>query len=259
MTLEYVNIPASQLMPLPAIASSVYICLAGHADTHWECNPSVTTIAAETHLSRATVQRALTSLVDAELVTREFRYANNIQTTSRYRLCVSPFPPSDWRPPAASNRDTPAASNPRGGVTSEAQKELLLHLPPTEVGTKKVVGFSLSAPYAASEVEAPVETPSDNLSAPPFPELWFKRNGWTVTPDWHTCWEQAHDVARNLDPYEHLTMYCAKKRHARKTVDAWDWLTWFTADDPKARQPEQPGRRPSMDLPGWGPQWQVAD
>ncbi|NBI84009.1 helix-turn-helix domain-containing protein [Clostridiaceae bacterium] len=68
-------------------AVAVYRCLQDHANAEGRCWLSMNTIAAELHLSRATVKRALDDLCREGYVQREHRWRENGSLSSNmYRI-----------------------------------------------------------------------------------------------------------------------------------------------------------------------------
>ena len=62
---------------LPHRAVAVYMYLRDRADAQGSCWPSIRTIGKELGLSRSTVKRALTDLVENGYLTKEHRYREN--------------------------------------------------------------------------------------------------------------------------------------------------------------------------------------
>jgi len=62
---------------LPHRAVAVYMYLRDRADAQGSCWPSIRTIGKELGLSRSTVKRALTDLVDGDYLKKEHRYREN--------------------------------------------------------------------------------------------------------------------------------------------------------------------------------------
>lgn len=62
---------------LPHRAKSVYMYLKDRCNQSSQCYPSIGTIAKELHLSRRTVERAVSDLVQAGLLTKEQRWREN--------------------------------------------------------------------------------------------------------------------------------------------------------------------------------------
>lgn len=72
---------------LPHRAKSVYMYLRDRANRDGECWPCIRTIAADLRLSRRTVQRALSDLTAAGILTRSGRFRDNgSQTSNMYLL-----------------------------------------------------------------------------------------------------------------------------------------------------------------------------
>ncbi len=67
---------------LPHRARTVYMYLSDRAGRGSDCWPAIKTIAADLHLSRSTVKRALHDLVKAGLVEKQSRYRENGSNTS---------------------------------------------------------------------------------------------------------------------------------------------------------------------------------
>ena len=67
---------------LPSRARMVYMYLKDRTNKDGACWPAINTIARELSLSRSTVKRAITDLVKAGFVTKEFRYRENGSKTS---------------------------------------------------------------------------------------------------------------------------------------------------------------------------------
>ncbi len=62
---------------LPHRAKTVYMYLKDRSDQNGQCYPAIGTIAKELHLSRRTVERAITDLVHAGLLKKEQRWREN--------------------------------------------------------------------------------------------------------------------------------------------------------------------------------------
>ena len=62
---------------LPHRAKTVYMYLKDRSDKNGQCYPAIGTIAKELHLSRRTVERAITDLVRAGLLKKEQRWREN--------------------------------------------------------------------------------------------------------------------------------------------------------------------------------------
>lgn len=62
---------------LPHRAKTVYMYLKDRSDQNGQCYPAIGTIAKELHLSRRTVERAITDLVRAGLLKKEQRWREN--------------------------------------------------------------------------------------------------------------------------------------------------------------------------------------
>lgn len=71
---------------LPSRAVAVYMYLKDRADASGQCYPSINTISRELKLSRSTTKRALTDLVKAGLVVKEYRYRQNGANSSTLYL-----------------------------------------------------------------------------------------------------------------------------------------------------------------------------
>lgn len=68
-------------------ARAVYMYLKDHADREGKCWPGIRTIAAELHLSRSSVKRALDELCKEGLISKEHRWRENGSLTSNlYRI-----------------------------------------------------------------------------------------------------------------------------------------------------------------------------
>lgn len=67
---------------LPSRARAVYMYLRDRSDAAGKCWPGIKTIAADMHLSRSTVKRALADLEKAGYVQRQPRYRENGSNTS---------------------------------------------------------------------------------------------------------------------------------------------------------------------------------
>ena len=68
-------------------ARVVYMYLKDRTDQEGKCWPGIRTIAAELHLSRSTVKRALDELCKADLIAKEHRWRENGSLTSNlYRV-----------------------------------------------------------------------------------------------------------------------------------------------------------------------------
>ena len=72
---------------LPHRARTVYMYLRDRVDAQQKCWPSIKTIAADLHLSRSTVKRAIKDLEKASLIRKEPHFRGNGSATSnRYYL-----------------------------------------------------------------------------------------------------------------------------------------------------------------------------
>lgn len=73
-----------------ASEKTVLLSIAGYASAknNYSAWPSRRTIAENTRLSRATVTRAITALVKAGWITRQYQFRDNMQTSSLYTLCM---------------------------------------------------------------------------------------------------------------------------------------------------------------------------
>lgn len=68
-------------------AVAVYHCLQDHADAEGRCWLAMNTIAAELHLSRATIKRALDDLCREGFILKEHRWRENGSLSSNlYRI-----------------------------------------------------------------------------------------------------------------------------------------------------------------------------
>lgn len=67
---------------LPSRAKAVYMYLHDRADKTKSCWPGINTIAADLHLSRTTVKRALADLIKRGYLEKEIRYRSNGSCTS---------------------------------------------------------------------------------------------------------------------------------------------------------------------------------
>ncbi|WP_286152910.1 helix-turn-helix domain-containing protein [Sporofaciens musculi] len=67
---------------LPHRAIAVYMYLHDRADKEGKCWPAIPTIARELRMSRSTVKRALTDLIEEGYLKKEFRYRENGGHTS---------------------------------------------------------------------------------------------------------------------------------------------------------------------------------
>ena len=72
---------------LPHRARTVYMYLRDRCGRKENCWPGIRTIAADLHLSRSTVKRALNELVQRGYLTKSARYrSNGSHTSNLYRL-----------------------------------------------------------------------------------------------------------------------------------------------------------------------------
>lgn len=72
---------------LPSRAKAVYMYLYDRADKTKSCWPGINTIAAELHLSRTTVKRALADLMQRGYLKKEARFRpNGSHTSNLYTL-----------------------------------------------------------------------------------------------------------------------------------------------------------------------------
>ena len=67
---------------LPHRARSVYMYLRDRSDAESKCWPGISTIAADLHLSRSTVKRAIADLVKAGYLRKDYRHRDNGGCTS---------------------------------------------------------------------------------------------------------------------------------------------------------------------------------
>ena len=80
-------------LSLPHRAKAVYMYLRDRADKEGTCYPAIGTIARELNLSRRTVERAISDLVQAGLIEKEQRWRDNGGSSSlRYTLKGRPPP-----------------------------------------------------------------------------------------------------------------------------------------------------------------------
>ena len=75
-------------------ALSVYMYLHDRSDAESKCWPGINTIAADLHLSRSTVKRAITDLEKAGYLQKDYRYRENGSHTSNlYTISKKAKPP----------------------------------------------------------------------------------------------------------------------------------------------------------------------
>ncbi len=75
-------------------ALSVYMYLRDRSDAESKCWPGINTIAADLHLSRSTVKRAITDLEKAGYLQKDYRYRENGSHTSNlYTISKKAKPP----------------------------------------------------------------------------------------------------------------------------------------------------------------------
>ncbi len=75
-------------------ALSVYMYLRDRSDAESKCWPGINTIAADLHLSRSTVKRAIADLEKAGYLQKDYRYRENGSHTSNlYTISEKAKPP----------------------------------------------------------------------------------------------------------------------------------------------------------------------
>src|SRR5262249_15748262 len=186
-------------LDLDSTAKSVLVVLASHANTAFQCWPSLATIARETGLRPCTVARALKRLVDLGLVQRKRRRIKNgkLHRTTLYTVLIGARPQERMLPSATAvvadsdNGSCAGDSRVIAERDTESSKESSREILMESTKPQKLVEDVIDVDSQARNTEVPVERPEPSHEAR---EIWVRMRPFVqkrLDPQRYTTWVEA--------------------------------------------------------------------